>query len=74
MYEHCTPRERDAVDALMTNPGKPICDNIARLLGISVPVVKAYLSRVYDKYGIYDKKYCPIVRLAYLRAKELGLC
>lgn len=35
--------------------------------------MKGRLRRIYDRYGVDRKPFIPMVRLAYLRSKELGL-
>lgn len=73
-YESCTRRQREVIDALISGRGRGNgnLDALASIIGISRRTVKQHLHRAYVSYGIDGNKFNRMVRLVYLRFRELG--
>lgn len=75
-YESLSPRQKQAVDILMSGDCAPrnTIATLADRMGISGTTVKQTLHEAAYKYGVPPNgPYIPSVRLVYLRAKELGM-
>jgi len=74
-YEKLTPAERSMVDFVMRGDylNRNYIRSAGRLMGIADRTVKNRMGTIFRVYGISRKQYLPVVRLVYLRGKELGL-
>lgn len=76
-YDRLTPRQKELVDALMDGTAtRPWMQNLGKIMGCSLGTIRSYLQLIYMKYGIEQRTrspFTPMVRLVYLRSKELGL-
>lgn len=76
-YELLTAREKEIVDLVMSGlyvaEGRDYRKELGRQLGISESTVAKHCWRIYAIYRIDLSKFRGMVRLVYLRAKELGL-
>lgn len=76
-YERLRPSEKKIVDLLMSGlyvaQGRDYRKEIARQLHLSESTVAKHCWRIYTVYGIDLDKFRGMIRVVYLRAKELGL-
>lgn len=64
------PMREDTLGRLV---GKNHTQTLAAQFDCKERAMKGRLRRIYDRYGVDRKPFIPMVRLAYLRSKELGL-
>lgn len=70
-YDDLNPEQQGVVDAVMDD-----CGSIERLgekFSCSRMAMRKRLHYIYRNYGISSKPFLPMIRLAYLRSRELGL-
>lgn len=70
-YDCLSPEQQGVIDAMMDDCGS--VKALAAKFGSKERSMKERLKRIYDAYGISRGPFVPMIRLAYLRAKELSL-
>lgn len=73
-YAACTQQQKAIVDIVLSNRGfgVGIVEAISSEIGVARGTVKSQLGRIYRHYEIDRSRYSPMVRMVYLRFRELG--